>query len=184
MFLSKGFDAVSIDALIAQVGGSRRNVYSTYNNKEGLFEAAVRELCEQYVRPVSELRIETKSPRRALARFAHRLLTSVLHPKAMALQRLMIAESHRLPRVSQAIFSAGHERVATILAVWLAERQQEGVLRRDIAADKLAELFINMVVTGPQLRASIGLVTERPNSQAIRAIAVEGTTLFLKGALV
>ena len=184
MFLSHGYDAISIDALISEVGGSRRNIYSTYNNKEGLFEAAVRELCEQYVRPISELSIKTSCPQLALADFASELLTSVLKPSALALQRLMIAESHRLPNVSQAIFTAGHERVVAILAGWLEEGQLKGAFRQDLPPARLADLFVNMVVTGPQLRANIGLIVDPLDPSVIRAMAVEGTTLFLKGALV
>jgi AcrR family transcriptional regulator len=37
MFLDQGYEAFSIDSLIEKVGGSKRNVYSHFRGKEGLF---------------------------------------------------------------------------------------------------------------------------------------------------
>ncbi|WP_313802654.1 TetR/AcrR family transcriptional regulator [Sphingobium sp.] len=182
MFLMHGFDSVSIDALIGEVGGSRRNVYDTFGGKEGLFEGVVSNLCEEYVRPIAELEIAASPAREALIDFADRLLTCVLEPRALALQRLMIAEAHRMPRVSHAIFSSGHQRVSTILAAWIVERQSDGILRADLPPEELADSFINIVITGAHLKALIGLTSRSSEPEDIRGIATRGTCLFIDGA--
>ena len=50
MFLSHGFDGVSIDNIVLAVGGSKTNVYSQFGNKEGLFRAVIENLCELFLR--------------------------------------------------------------------------------------------------------------------------------------
>src|SRR5215475_15270594 len=46
LFLKKGYDNVSIDEIIGVVGGSKATIYAWFGGKEGLFEAVVRQKCE------------------------------------------------------------------------------------------------------------------------------------------
>src|ERR1043166_3302122 len=46
LFLKKGYDNVSIDDIIAVVGGSKATIYAWFGGKEGLFEAVVRQKCQ------------------------------------------------------------------------------------------------------------------------------------------
>ncbi|MUZ65058.1 TetR/AcrR family transcriptional regulator [Agrobacterium vitis] len=52
MFLEQGYEAVSMDTLIAQVGGSRRNIYNHFGGKEGLFIETVTRLCAELALPL------------------------------------------------------------------------------------------------------------------------------------
>ena len=49
LFLKKGYDNVSIDEIISLVGGSKATIYAWFGGKEGLFEAVVRQKCEDVV---------------------------------------------------------------------------------------------------------------------------------------
>jgi TetR/AcrR family transcriptional regulator, mexJK operon transcriptional repressor len=46
LFLKHGYDNVSIDDIIEVVGGSKATVYAWFGGKEGLFEAVVRQECQ------------------------------------------------------------------------------------------------------------------------------------------
>src|ERR1043165_8626683 len=46
LFLKKGYDNVSIDEIIGAVGGSKATIYAWFGGKEGLFEAVVRQKCQ------------------------------------------------------------------------------------------------------------------------------------------
>lgn len=46
-----GYAAASIDAVIERIGGSKRNIYTTFGSKEGLFTALVSENAEQIFGP-------------------------------------------------------------------------------------------------------------------------------------
>src|SRR3546814_9006259 len=43
VFFEQGYAATSIDAIIERAGGSKRNIYSEFGSKEGLFTALVSE---------------------------------------------------------------------------------------------------------------------------------------------
>src|SRR5215470_13565894 len=49
LFLKKGYDNVSVDEIVDLVGGSKATIYSWFGDKEGLFEAVVRQKCEDVV---------------------------------------------------------------------------------------------------------------------------------------
>ncbi len=41
LFLERGYDSVTVDDIVREVGGSKGSVYSFYGGKEGLFLAAI-----------------------------------------------------------------------------------------------------------------------------------------------
>lgn len=182
MFLEQGYEAVSLDTLIARVGGSRRNIYSHFGGKEGLFIEAVTERCAELAVPLEQLDIQGSDPKEALVLFGHKILEIVLQPRALALHRLMIAEGQRFPELSQSIWHAGHSNATRLLAQWFEDRQRERHFRTDISAETLAAQFISLAVTTPQLRCLVGFGTSL-NSAAISTVVGEAVCVFLDGAM-
>ncbi len=181
MFLSEGYDAVSIDTLIAQVGGSRRNIYQHFGGKEGLFIEVVTRLCAELQQPLTDLKIDRKAARGALTEFGLEVLEIALRPRVLALHRLMISEGQRFPALAQAIWHAGHDGASRTLTRWI-ERRHGTDLRADIPAAELAAQFINLVLTGLQLRALVGLLP-RPLRPAHKSrIVGQAVEMFLEGA--
>ena len=43
-FVQKGFEATSLDDLIADAGGSRRNIYDLFGGKEGILSAVIEQI--------------------------------------------------------------------------------------------------------------------------------------------
>lgn len=171
LFLDLGYEGVSMDALIARAGGSRRNIMA-FGGKEVLFIASIQRLCADLAQPLQE--IDISGPLRpALVRLAKALLVIALSPRVLALHRLMIAEGQRFPDLANAIRATGHERAVRLMAGWFAARGSE--LRAN-PPEILSEHFVNMLVTGPQLRALTGAA---PAPTSVET-AVD---LFLLGAL-
>jgi AcrR family transcriptional regulator len=157
MFLDQGYEAVSLDELITRVGGSRRNIYSHFGGKEGLFIAAVTSTCEQLAAPIKSLKIPLSGdPAAALLLFGKAVLDGVLLPRTLDLTRLMIAESVRFPDLAQTIWRSGHEQPAIVLAEWIAHQQKKGVLRKGEPPLLLARQFVDLAVADAQLRALLG----------------------------
>lgn len=182
MFLDQGYASMSLDVLIARVGGSRRNIYQHFGGKEGLFIEVVTRLCEEIAQPLVRLEIDHEKASVALTAFARQSLELVLQPRVLALHRLMVAEGQRFPDLSQAIWRAGHDSATRLLAAWI-EKRQPHEFRADIDALMLSEQFVSMVVTGPQLRALAGLDLQ-PLSSFQKARIVDGAVQsFLAGAL-
>jgi AcrR family transcriptional regulator len=181
LFLEKGFEALSLDDLIARVGGSRRNIYARFGNKEGLFVATVTSLCEELGAPLKLLLLpRTGDPAEALHLFGRELLRIVLLPRTLAIHRLMIAEAPRHPRLAQAIWQAGHAQAANMLTDWIIHQQESGLLRNDRAATIVAQTFVDLVVAHAQLKALVG-VGLPPDAAECERIVTAATDVFLQG---
>lgn len=155
MFLDVGYEALTVDHLIARVGGSRRNVYDHFGGKTGLFVEAVKHLCDEIAVPIEALPLRDGNLPAMLHMFGMALVRATLSPRALALHRLMIAEGQRFPELAQAIYAAGHQRAEHILAAAL-ERSSDA-FGSNIPTPVFAAQFVNLLVAGAQLRALVGL---------------------------
>jgi len=181
MFLDQGYEAVSLETLIEQVGGSRRNIYQHFGGKQGLFVEVVSRLCEEQAQPLRILDIEGSDIGEALTTFGRKVLEIVLQPRTLALHRLMIAEGQRFPALAQAVLHSGHEAGVALLSDWLRNRPE--ILRANLPADTLAEQFVALLTTGPQLRALVGHEPMPLAPGTITRMVQDAVSTFLHGAL-
>lgn len=181
LFLERGYEAVSVDELIARAGGSRRNVYDHFGGKEGLFIEAMTRLCREISAPLAALEIDDGDIRVALTRFGRATLHTVLQPRTLALHRLMIAEGQRFPQLAQAIWHAGHDNGVRMVEMWIERWRVPAGLASPLPSGILAAQFINLLVGGLQLRALVGLVSLPPCSETIDRCVDEGVEVFLNG---
>lgn len=183
LFLERGYEALALDEIIARAGGSRRNIYSTFGGKEGLFKAAVTALCAELTHPIQG------APTRAAAGIGERLhelgamfVDIALDPRTVALHRLMISEGKRFPELAQAIYQSGRGRGAEVVAPLL--EAQRSAFRREYAqadAHELAQMFVGLVINEVQIYALIGLsdVDEPAHRAHVRARGA--VSLFING---
>lgn len=186
LFLERGFESVAVDDLIARVGGSRRNVYSYFGGKEGLFIEVVKQLCAELASPLEELNIGEEEACEGLSSFGRRLLQTVLQPRTLALHRLMVAEGKRFPELAQAVLHAGHFKAADILTPWIEAHQGKRLnnLGTHLPARTLAQQFVNLVVMEAQLRALAGFDPQPLPDEQIEVIVNNAVFTFLHGTQV
>ncbi|WP_415539749.1 TetR/AcrR family transcriptional regulator [Gluconobacter oxydans] len=177
LFLEHGYEATSMDMLIQEVGGSRRNIYERFGGKEGLFSAVIAEECRRLAEPLESFTLEDECVRKTLEKFGAEVLHIIKQPRVLELHRLMIAEGKRFPQLSRTIWSAGHHNVKSILAAWIQRQQENGKLRSALDASGLAYAFIHMVTGEAQLQLlSGGPCTTEEQDRRTLALAV---SLFL-----
>lgn len=153
LFLAEGYGSTTIEAVAARAGISKRTFYHRFDDKSVLFTAVVHEIIEQIRPPAGVPLIEGATLRDVLRRLAGMILRAALSPQAIALHRLVMAESARFPELVRAVHGDGSTHEATTLI--------DGLLARELRDSKLsaenrafaAEQFIFMVVTLPQRRA-------------------------------
>jgi AcrR family transcriptional regulator len=182
MFLSCGYEGVSVDGLISRVGGSRRNIYGLYGGKEGLFVAVVRGMCEEIALQLAALPMQEADARSGLLLYGRRLLELLLQPRMLAMHRLMISEGQRFPEQARSLCSNGRGNATAALAQWLAARQATLELRPELPALDLAHHYINLIVCEPQLRALVGELPPGWTPQGIAQHVQTTVDLFLRGA--
>lgn len=156
LFFEYGYGAVSIDAIVKQVGGSKTNIYTYFGGKDGLFKAVVERVCDELLHPLRTLETDGLTPQEVLTRFGQRYLELVLKPQATALYRLIVAESPRFPELGQIFFEAGPDVGYGKLTCWIAAQQQAGYFVGHNPR-LLAVQFLDMVRGEMQLKLLLGI---------------------------
>lgn len=128
-FVEKGFAAVSLDEIIRDVGGSRRNIYTLFGNKEELFRAVVEEIINEVVASsVVDEANDTEDPREWLVGLCRRHVGLLCSKEMIAVVRQFIGFASGAPRASHALWNAGPGRFRGFLADWLRRRHAAGTL--------------------------------------------------------
>ena len=177
LFLERGYDGTSCDQVALDARAGKASIYSRFANKQALFSAVVDNML---ARSFAQDDVGVETPlRERLAAVGMRVLTDALHPDAVALLRLVVAE---LPRFSnselhadQLVWRAGVRRVATALAVGQPGRVDDSV--------DAAEYFIDIAVMPAVMRAMLGEPTEQLLASGPKRIADALVSLAADGRL-
>jgi TetR/AcrR family transcriptional regulator, mexJK operon transcriptional repressor len=179
MFLAQGFGATSIDALAQQLRMSKRTFYHRFPNKEALFAAVVHRIIQRLRPPPDIPLIEGADAERVLERLASMILNAAVSPQAIALHRLIVAESARFPELARVLALEGATEEATTLIAVILERAVKARRLRIDDTRFAAQQFLHMVVTLPQRRA-MGL-GDRMSADELREWPRKVSDLFLRG---
>jgi TetR/AcrR family transcriptional regulator, mexJK operon transcriptional repressor len=179
LFLTEGYGATSIEAVAARAGVSKRTFYHRFDDKAALFAAVVHRIIEQIRPPASVPLLEGVTLQEILHRLAGLILRAALTPRAIALHRLVTAESQRFPNLIRAVHEEGWAQEAATLIGDLLARQLPApnltVGQRTFAATQ----FMHLVVGQPQRRL-MGFGVPM-TSQELDTWAKDSVTLFLSG---
>jgi TetR/AcrR family transcriptional repressor of mexJK operon len=129
LFVEKGFDGATVDAISAHVGIAKRTVYARYKDKAALFKAALEQAIERWVIPIDVLRaVETDDCEETLFTIARVLAHSAMSPAGFRLVRITNAESYRLPEIGVFAMERATDRMLDYLADLFQRHQREGHL--------------------------------------------------------
>jgi AcrR family transcriptional regulator len=157
LFLERGYDGVSIDDILREVGGSKTNFYSFYGGKDGLFGAVMDATIKELVHPLFHLQLTGLALEAGLLAFAERLIGILLQPRHLAFQRLVIAEALRHPQMGSSWYANGPAATYAMLARFLREQQALGHVRPQIDPAATAVLFHDMVLFDMLNRAMMAI---------------------------
>jgi AcrR family transcriptional regulator len=153
IFLTHGFGAATTDMIQREAGVSKSTVYAHYANKEVLFTAVIETECAAFTNTVHGIEFRPGKLRETLTLLARAYLNIVLSPGALALFRVVIAESPRFPWLARTFYLAGPQVMTTRVAEQLANAAASGeVDLGEIGRETAASLFINLVRGEPQLQ--------------------------------
>ncbi|XKE46863.1 TetR/AcrR family transcriptional regulator [Halomonas organivorans] len=179
LFLESGYSRVSVDAIVAKVGGSKRTIYAYFGDKDGLFSALISHLCQKHVAPLVSLDLIGLAPDHALRKMADAFFDVLLAPHTLELHRLVVAESPHFPDAGRAFFAAAPSISYRCLSDYFAWAENEGLIKPGSAYNR-ARLFLDSLTGDIQLRCLLGLVDE-PDKERLRALSDEAIDIFLDG---
>jgi TetR/AcrR family transcriptional repressor of mexJK operon len=179
LFFTAGYGATTIEAVAKRARISKRTLYHRFDDKAALFNAVVHRTIARLRPPADVPLLEGASLHEILQRLAGLILRGALSAPALALHRLIVAESARFPKLVAVVTEqAGTEEAVQLIAGALEREAQAGRLTLD-APIFAAQLFLHMVISWPQRRA---LVLGKPMSPVeLDAWAGGVVNLFLNG---
>jgi TetR/AcrR family transcriptional regulator, mexJK operon transcriptional repressor len=179
LFLTEGYGSTSIEAVCGRAGISKRTFYHRFDNKQALFAAVVHRIIEQIRPPAGVPLLEGATLHEILRRLSGFILRAALSPQAVALHRLVTAESARFPNLVRAVYEEGWSQEATsLIGDLLARELQDAQLTTRLRAFATMQ-FLQMLVALPQ-RRSMGLGIPMTASE-LDAWADDAVNLFLNG---
>jgi TetR/AcrR family transcriptional repressor of mexJK operon len=179
LFLERGYDSVSINEIIAVVGGSKETIYSNFGNKAKLFEAVVQQLCSDVT-----IRIDTQpigTLEQQTTRIARSFVSIVLTPQIMSFHRLMTSIGREFPEAGRLFYKTGPETVYRIFAEWIALQQANGAIRTDREPRRLAILLHDMLIGEQILSWLTSASTEKDRARRIDQTVELAVSVFLSG---
>lgn len=179
LFLTHGYGATSIEAIAQRAQISKRTFYHRFDDKAVLFSAVVHRIIDRLRPPADVPLVEGANLQEVLQRLASIIVRAALTPQAIALHRLIVAESARFPNLAAVIAQPGAtDEAIRLIGGLLEEEARVGriVLENSTFA---AEQFLHMVVTVPQRRA-MGLGAPM-SARELDAWPRDVANLFLNG---
>src|SRR5437764_7100872 len=156
LFLEQGYQATSIDAILAKAGiSSKETFYRHYANKEALFVDVLSHLTLEQPGFSEKLAAlptphDLPSLRQALTQLSREILSMMSQPGYLPLVRMIIAEAPRFPQLGTLFFSTvTHRGLAIITALLRAAREQQIIadMDFDVVAHTLLGGLVSYVLT-------------------------------------
>ncbi|HYA66407.1 MAG TPA: TetR/AcrR family transcriptional regulator [Burkholderiaceae bacterium] len=179
LLLTQGYGATSIEEIAREARVSKRTFYDRFADKPTLMRAVVSRLIDGLRPAAHEPLIEGTQLETVLIHLAVLILRAALTPRALALHRLIVAESQRFPELARAVLMAGGRQEAVALISGLLLRHSRSAKLKPEDADFAAQQLLQMIVSRPQLHA-MGLGTPMTASE-LDAWAHRTVALFLRG---
>jgi TetR/AcrR family transcriptional regulator, mexJK operon transcriptional repressor len=178
MFMERGFEATSVDAVAEAAGIGKATLYARYKDKGELFAAVLQRKIDRWLAMnETDERAATGRIEDVLLARARRTVAVALTPEAVAINRIVMAESARFPTLAKLVHEQGWQRsnaaVAALLDQFVANGQIQ-VEDTNVAAD----LFLSLVIGRQTRLAMLGIETDPGQiDQRVKA----AVNLFLNG---
>jgi TetR/AcrR family transcriptional regulator, mexJK operon transcriptional repressor len=119
-FFEHGYDNTTMSAIAAQLGGSKRTLWSYFSDKDELFEAMLMDTAAG-IRAQIDLPSEQGDPVERLTRLCRSIIDRVLSPMVIAMFRLVGPLADRRPDISRMFFERGPGETQRLIGNYLRD---------------------------------------------------------------
>ncbi|MCX8224993.1 MAG: TetR/AcrR family transcriptional regulator [Sulfitobacter sp.] len=151
----KGYAGTSMQGIARLAKASNETLYNWYGDKQGLFKALVARNAAEVKTLLEDELSAQRDALGILGLLGPRLLSLLLGPRAIALNRAAAADSSGA--LGQALSQAGRESVAPLLIQVLERAKVAGKLFYD-RSDQAVVLYLDLLVGDLQIRRVIGVL--------------------------
>jgi AcrR family transcriptional regulator len=179
VFFEQGYAATSIDAIIERAGGSKRNIYNEFGNKQGLFSAIVKQNADRALSTLVIEQMEDRDLQATLTAFGRHLMDVYMSPTLIGIYRIAVTEANRFPDLVKSFYEQGPGRATSRLAEVLEAANKRGEIRTDDCL-RAAGHFVGMIRDNLHLQVVLGLRTA-PSDEEAQAAVSSAVAVFLNG---
>lgn len=154
LFVDRGYSGASMDALAESADSHKRELYRLFASKKDLFREAVALRCRQRLASRDHADADV-APTVYLTHFGVRLIQLIVSPRTIALQRAIIGDLERHPKLGAWLMDAAVSTAADLLAPRLRQWHRQGRMRVPEPRDAAVE-FIEAVAARFNTRALLG----------------------------
>ncbi|PKU25700.1 TetR/AcrR family transcriptional regulator [Telmatospirillum siberiense] len=181
LFLSKGYEATSLENIAKAAGASKTTIYRNFGDKADLFRIIFNGYTESLWPTLSDVQTEGKSPREVLTAVGALMISQdIFSPDSVALMRLIYHEAPRFPELTR-IFGEIEQTVVDVVAGYLRSAQRRNQLRLT-DPEWSAIQFLELIWGILSHRVLVGLASQ-PDDAERRRIVESSVDLFLNGTL-
>jgi TetR/AcrR family transcriptional repressor of mexJK operon len=179
LFMERGYDCTSIDAVAEAAGVSTPTVYARYRDKRDLFTAVLRARIQHWLAPLSAAaeaaKANPKNVETTLDDLSRHLLAHSWKPEVVMLRRVLAAQAVQFPELAKLAHEEGWLRGVRAVASLLQQFVDRGQIKVEEPAIA-ADLFLSLVLGNPDKLHSIAT---GPRGRELRRQAA--IKLFLNG---
>lgn len=177
LFLERGFEGTTVEAIIEAVGMSRRTFQSRYGDKFTLFKAALERAIGDYVVPHERLKAaESDDLEATLTAVARLMVARLRNPSGLRLVRIANSEIFRMPEITAYLWERTAQVSIDYLTHLFVRRLWPADEQMPIAKDG-ALAFLILVVEG----AFQTMTWDHASEEQLDQQVVYRTKLFLNG---
>ena len=181
VFFELGYEAASVNDVVARAGGSLATLYSQFGSKEGLFQAVVRDQFERLRQDITTEGVQSLPLEQGLVIVGEQSLQVMLQPENLAFNRLLVNEGRKFPELVQRMAVTGPGDVRHGIVRYLRERSRADGHPID-DPEGAAQYFIALL-RSRHLYAAITDANYTLTPEQLKEHVRATVSLFLHGAL-
>ena len=184
LFLRSGYEGTSMDAIAAQAGVSKLTVYSHFTDKETLYAAAIRVVCEAQLPDLYFVEQSQGSIDQTLQRIGNAFCVLINSPESLALHRLLVSMAGQDAKLAELFYEAGPQRVCDGMTQILQRSCERGELCIDQPLEA-ARQFFTLLKGDHHFRLLIGfgsVMSDQERDQHVASVVAVFLQLYRKVA--
>ena len=156
IFVEQGYGSASMDGIARTAGVSKATLYAHFTGKDALFAAMVGVECRRMSAVIDTPAFDESDIRAALRQIAGQFIDHLMTGRALAIYRIVVAETPRFPELGRIFFETGPDRLLGRVADFLRRAGERGTL---VVPEprRAAAQFIGMVRGEVYLRRLLGI---------------------------
>ncbi|MDI1276116.1 TetR/AcrR family transcriptional regulator [Methylobacter sp.] len=181
MFLAHGYRNVSMEKIAQAAPVSKATLYNHFDSKNALLAAVISGLCESLLQTMTQLTIESDGVENNLTQIATSAVDLIYAEDALAIYRLVVAESPDLPELGQLFYKSGPQAVLTQLEGYFRQLNADGSYHIEDPVFA-ADAFFSMLKGDLHLRCLLSK-TLRPSADEKKRLVSQVIAFYMRGML-